>query len=260
MAPLNQGMRELDDDCTEIFYGYFCRTLDTFDGLQRRWEFDDWKTNVSPTGSARDWSWSQARSWTGDWNIGQLFQWTLVIFAGMMGGFLLILFIFFACGGLDNRRLKRKEMMIAARRQKSDKQAQESSWKATLVAQSSPPKAVPTDSIACDTLSEKPTKIIDTLSVPKPSVNEKPRMKRVERVAPRNVSLSSGEGNSIDSVLNQVPKAHVVAATEGLFNVDSSTIPTFRLSINYDNLSLAGPSTSSSTGSGEEVNSKEREI
>ena len=229
-------------------------------GLQRRWEFNDWKTSSSPNGSARDWSWSQARSWTGDWNIGQLFMWTLIIFAGMIGGFLFIFLIFFACGGLDNRRLKRVEQKVAARKRKSEKQAQESSWKASPVTQSSSPPAVPTKSVARDSLTEKSMKSIDSVLVPRSSVTKAPRTKRIERVAPRNVSLSSGEGSSIDSILCQAPKAHVVAATEDLFNADSSSIPTFRLSINYDNLSLAGPSTASSTGSSEGSDSKEREI
>lgn len=243
MAPLNTLASPVAE-CN----GLFCRAppiegfpLRAVSRIQQRWKFSDWKANISPTSSGQNWSSGQARSWTGGWNIGQLFLWTFIIFGSMIGCFLLIVFIFFACGILDDRRLKRNAKRTAARKRKSEKQKQRLIWKALKNHGSNPPKetaTTTTKSIIRDNLNEKPMRSIDSAFMPRQSVPNQPvQMRKIDEVSPIDISSSFTQNSSIESVLKQMPKTPVVPAIEGLYNVNSVRIPaTSRLSIDCDNL------------------------
>ncbi|CAF9924968.1 MAG: hypothetical protein GOMPHAMPRED_003779 [Gomphillus americanus] len=86
---------------------------DTQSYLEKRWQFSGSSAEQAEASWEPGWNWARTKGWAGTWEVGKLVMATGVVFGGMFGGFLLIVLIFWSCGMLDDRRLKRRARKFA---------------------------------------------------------------------------------------------------------------------------------------------------
>ena len=89
---------------------------DTQSYFEKRWYFSGGGSQEAEASWTRGWNSTKLKGWAGTWEVGKLMMSTGIIFGGMLGAFLLVALIFWACGMLDDRRLKRRARKFAKMR------------------------------------------------------------------------------------------------------------------------------------------------